>query len=535
MTSTEPRSPQPGGPDAGPAAALERDALLEPVSRRVATIWNIVFWYAAQILVVGRNILLVPVFLEFIGKEEYSAWLVSGFVLAQVTSLDFGLMGVLGQRVAAAYGNRQRDELERLIGGGFVTVAALALIVGALTAAISPFVPGLFDVTPEIAGRLTICFLVVALANSVQLLGFAASGLLRALQRSFLPGLVMVLSEALALGTTAYLVIHGWGLYSIVLGLVARCTFETVGSGLAFCWVGLRQLRLHPVWDRAVAIGLWRLSSYQFLTQIAGRLKTSLDAFLLGVLLGTGAGGGYALTIRAHESVRLFSSGVLGSMVPAMAHLHGEGDVPRLKSFALTSLKVQALLGAIGFGGVIAFNPAFVRLWVGPDIFSGTAVNVFAALAGIAWLLSTTPYETIIARGGFSIIAKVVWFELVLRFVVMAGLVQMIGVLGTPVASLACQVLAFFLPLAWIAAQRLHVTRGESLTTLAGSLKLMLVPLGLATLVSLAAPPASSWAVLIGEAGLYVALCLLGTWLIDRELVRFALRGGRGPGVPLRS
>jgi hypothetical protein len=111
----------------------------------------------------------------------------------------------------------------------------------------------------------------------------------------------------------------------------------------------------------------------------------------------------------------------------------------------------------------------------------------------------------------------------------------MIGVLGTPVASLTCQLLAIFLPLAWIAAQGLHVTHGETLATLAGSLKLMLVPLGLATLVSLAAPPAASWTVLIGEAGLYVALCLLGTWLIDRELVRLALRGGRGAGDPLPS
>jgi O-antigen/teichoic acid export membrane protein len=440
-------------------------------------------------------------------------------------------MGVLGQRVAAAYGDRQRVQLERLIGGGLVTLAVLALVIGVATAAVSPFVPALFDVTPAIARRLTICFLFVAVANSVQLFGFAASGLLRALQRSFLPGLFMVLAEALALGTTAVLVVHGWGLYAIVAGLVARAALQTVGAGAAFCWVGLYRLRLRPVWDGAEARKLWRLSSYQLLTQLAGRFKQSFDAFLLGAVLGTEAGGGYTLTIRAHESVRMFSSGVVGAAVPGMAHLHGDGDTQRLKSVALALFKVQALLGAIGFGGVIAFNPAFMRLWVGPDVFSGQAVSVVAALAAIVWLLSTAPYETVVARGGFATITKVVWFEVVLRFLAMAFLVSWIGVLGTPVASLAGQLLGILLPLTWIVAQGLRVSRAELLATLAGALRLMLLPLGLAAIVSIAVPLASSWVVLVAQAGLFVALCSIGTWLLDRDLVRFALRGGRGAGA----
>lgn len=528
MTSTDPRYPSPGGAASGPTASPEPDALLEPVSRRAATIWNVVFFYAAQILVVARNLVLVPVFFEYIGKEEYNAWLVSGFVLAQITNVDFGVLAVLGQRVAAAYGDRRRPELERLIGGGFATLCVLAGVVGLVTAAISPLVPHFFDVSPEIGRRLTICLLFVALANAIQLLAFTASGLLRALQRSFLPGLFMALAEAAALATTALLVVHGWGLYSIVAGLVARSALEAVGSGVAFGWIALRRLGLRPVWDRAEALVLWRLSSYQFLTQLAGRFKQSLDAFVLGAMLGTQAGGGYALTIRAHESVRMFAAGVVGAAAPSMAHLYGEGEAPRLKGVALTLFKLQALLGAIGFGGVIAFNPAFMRLWVGPDVFSGQTVSVVAALAAIAWLLSTAPYETVMALGRFSTIARVVWVDVILRFLLMMLLMTWIGVLGTPIASLVCQLLAVLVPLGWIAARRLHVSRAELLATLAGVLKLLALPLGLAAIVTLALPPAPSWGILVLEAALYVALCVLGTWLLDRELVRLVLRGGRG-------
>jgi hypothetical protein len=88
-------------------------------------------------------------------------------------------------------------------------------------------------------------------------------------------------------------------------------------------------------------------------------------------------------------------------------------------------------------------------------------------------------------------------------------------------------VLAVLVPLGWIVARALRVSRAELLGTVAGSLKLMLVPLGLAAIVAYALPPAPSWVLLIAEAAVYLVLCALGTWLLDRELVRFALRGGR--------
>lgn len=515
-------------PQHGPASP-EPDPLLEPVSRRTATIWNVAFWYAAQFLVLARNILLVPVFFAYIGKEEYNAWLVSGFVLTQLTNVDFGVMAVMGQRVASAYGDRQRAMLERHIGGGLVTLAVLACVVALLNAAISPFIPRFIDVTPEIARRLTICFLFVGVTNAIQLLAFAMSGLLRSLQRPLLPGLFMVLSELAAFATTALLVVQGWGLYAIVAGLLARSALEGIGSGTA-SFVTLRRLRVRPVFDRGEAVALWRLSSYQFLTQLAGRLKQSLDAFVLGAMLGTQAGGGYALTIRAHESVRMFAAGIVGAAAPSMAHLHGEGRTVRLKSVVLALFEMQSLLAAIGFGGVIAFNQAFMQLWVGPDVFSGQLVNVVAALAAISWLWSTAPYEAVFALGGFSAIAKVVWFDVVLRFLLMALLLMWIGVLGTPVASFVCQLLAVLVPLTWLVARSLQIPRRELLATGARALRLMFLPLALAAIALFALPRAESWGVLVAQGLLYLALCGIGTWLVDRQLVRVVLRGGRGAG-----
>ena len=436
----------------------EDDAVLHPVSRRRAAIWSMVFNYPALALVLVRNLALVPLYLKYIGKTEFDAWLVTGAVLMQLTNVDFGLMGVLMQQVAGAYGNRNRKQLEQLIGTGLILAAAISLLMGGITAGISPFLPMLIDIPPEIGHRLTLCFLIVALANAFQLFGFATGGMLKSLQRSFLPGFFVLLSEIVSLASTVYLILNGWGLYAIALGLAIRAGTEVIGTATTFSWISLRRLKLRLRWDWQQVRRLWSFSVYQFLTQIAGSIKTVMDTFLIGVFVSAKAGGGYALTTRAHDTVRMSSGGFAGALSHPLAHLHGEGNVPRFKEVIFSLFKVTVLTAAMGYGCVMAFNQTFMLVWVGPGIYSGSVINVLAALSGMAYALVMVPYEALFTRAGFSAITKVVWIEVVVRIVVMILLLRTIGVMGAPLASLLCQIFLILLPLTWINAKALHFT-----------------------------------------------------------------------------
>jgi hypothetical protein len=49
----------------------------------------------------------------------------------------------------------------------------------------------------------------------------------------------------------------------------------------------------------------------------------------------------------------------------------------------------------------------------------------------------------------------------------------------------------------------------------------------LAAFVAVAVPPASTWLALFAEAGLFLVACSIATWLLNRELVQYLLRGAR--------
>ncbi len=515
-------------PDIASANSSE-DALLAPVSRRVATIWNTVFAYIALALVLIRNLALVPLYFKFIGAEEYNAWLCTGAVLMQLTSVDFGLMGVLLQQVAAAYGRRDRKHLEQLIGTGLILAAGISLLMGVITAVVGPFLPRLVAMAPATGHRVAVCFLIVAFSNSFELMGFATGGLLKGLQRTFVPGLFLVISELVSLISTLYFLYTGWGLYSIAIGLVLRAFVELSGTAIGFVWIAGVRLKLRPHWSRAQVQSLWNFSAYQFMTQVAGRIKTSIDSFLIGVFLGKDVGGPYVLTTRAHDTVRMFAAGFGGAFSPALSHLHGEGNRHRFKEMIILLFKLQALTAAIGYGGVLALNRSFVFLWVGPDKYLGNAINMAAVFAAIAYQFSVAPFESVFARGGFAAIARVVWFEVVLRIVVMIGLLHVLGVLGTPIASLVCQCFGILLPFIWINAKTLPLSGMELRKLAISAAKLSAFPLIFALLLGLVLPPASTWTILVLEAVAFVAACLIATWLVDRPILLLVLRRGREP------
>jgi hypothetical protein len=66
-------------------------------------------------------------------------------------------------------------------------------------------------------------------------------------------------------------------------------------------------------------------------------------------------------------------SGLIG-----LAQLKGEGSA-RIRPVVLMMLHVHLLLSGLAACALLAFNPAFVARWVGPDLFGGLSLN--AALA----------------------------------------------------------------------------------------------------------------------------------------------------------
>src|SRR5262252_7865952 len=101
--------------------------------RRHVVMWNAVFAYGSLALTVTRNLLLVPLYLHFVPLAEYGAWLATGGALVQLLMTDYGLAGVVTQRIASATGAGAQERIRELIAAALanaVLLGALLAIVG---------------------------------------------------------------------------------------------------------------------------------------------------------------------------------------------------------------------------------------------------------------------------------------------------------------------------------------------------------------------------------------------------------------------
>ena len=489
-----------------------------PRSRRASTLWSLFFSYANSVLVLVRNLALVPLYLHYIETAEYGAWLATGGVLGYLMVVDFGLMGVLSQQAAVAYGAKDSARLQGLLGTGLTIAAALCGLVMVLGVVVSPFVPMMFHLKGEMAGRLTLCFLIVALANGLSLLGFAASGVLQSLQRSFVPGLLNVVAEVCSLSVTVVLLFQGWGLYAIAWGLAVRSTVAVLGNFSRFLWVFRVQMGLRLKWVAADAKSLFRLCTYQFATRAAGQLLYGTDPFLVGVIVGPVAAAMYTLSIRAADTVRLFAGQFSGSLMPGMAHLHGEGDLKQLKSITVMALMVQTMLVAVGMGCVLAFNHDFVGLWIGSSNYAGEAVTVLISLAGIGALIGGVAYNIVYAMGGLPSLTRVTWLEVLVKMPLLIVLVYVVGLWGAATASLVSTTCVANVFIFTLLLRNLKFQRPE-MRDLACTLgRILLPPILLAVAARILLPPTRSWRVFAIEAISYGVVALASMALAERRL-----------------
>lgn len=508
------------------------DQFDQPIKRRVAILWNLIFSYGSLGIVLIRNIALFPLYLIYIDLNEFNGWAATGGILIALTQIDFGLLGVITQQAAVAYGNRDREKLARVLGTGLVCSAVLCLLLFAVIGLAAPWIPYAVGLRGAVATRVAWCFLIVAGSNSLQLLGYVAGGVMRSLQRPFIPGLLRLISESTALGLSWYLVMHGWGLYAIAAGVVGRSVVELVGNITVFAWTsGKLQIRLRA--ERKFARELLTLSGFQFMTQIARALKLGIDPFLVGVFMPAPAALIFTATLKAAETVRLLIVQIPTAIAPSLSHLYGEGNTQRFRSMIFVMFRVQVAVSAIGSAGVIAFNHPFMELWLRQshanvtDLFGGYLISGLIGVWCFGTLASMASYEILFTMGEFTRLSALLWLEQVVRI---AGMIPFLlgGMLwGAPAVSLLAQAWALNWLQNKLLVQKAGLQRSDVWEIVWIHVRHMITPIICIGLFMWLAPMPAGWIELGLQAGVFCLICGIASMLLDRQFAQLIVRRGQ--------
>jgi O-antigen/teichoic acid export membrane protein len=349
------------------------------MTRTSKAIQTSAFGYLKFASAIVLGFVATPMVLGQVDPRAYGLWLALGELFGYLALADVGVFAVLPWTIAEAAGRRNRDEIRHFMANGVAMGLVLAAVTALCVAAVWFLVPSVLGLTADdrLLVREPLAILVAATVASAPLAVFNA--VLIGLQDvTFVGWTAIARSVATAVITVALLALD-WGLYALSIGAAVPMVTHAVLSAV-------RVARTEPAllrgWPRPSAAQIRRLVTEGIGGWLGGfgwKLSAMSNGLVLAAIGRADLIAVYACTSKTTQLLLQLCWIPPDSALVGLAQIHGDGRAARRRDIAdaLFKLYLTAAGGAALL--VLAVNPSFVRWWVGPEFFGGTALNVLLA------------------------------------------------------------------------------------------------------------------------------------------------------------
>ena len=339
--------------------------------------------YGAKLITLGSWVLLTPFILHQLGPSGYGLWIVVGSAVAYGTLLNFGISGAVIKYVAEHCARGESNQAHSLVATALCLYSILGLVAVAISIAIAPVFPDLFNVPPE--ERATAIWLVrlMGLGIGISIPCATTTAVLWGLQRFDLSNLISVIGTIIsAVATVAVLLLGGGVLGMVAVSIAVMLMMQAptiwfiyrIAPELRFGWRGAKRSLV-----RTVISFSWPF----FVMDVADRLQTKTDEIVIGAFLPISAVTPYAIARRLSEVAHILTDQFMRVLVPLASELYAGNDQVRLRSVYITGTRLTlAIFLPVGCTLIILARP-ILTVWVGAAYADYAHLVTILTLAGL--------------------------------------------------------------------------------------------------------------------------------------------------------
>jgi O-antigen/teichoic acid export membrane protein len=381
-------------------------------------------------------LLITPVLAHGLGKEQYGIWVLVTSLSLYVDVLDIGVSAATIKYVAEYHTLGNVDRVRRAICTAFIVLipaGVAALVIGVV---LSHFYPTIFNIDPDLAATTSALVLIIAVPLAVSVPSDTFGGTLGALQRFDLLN-VSLISVLVASALAWWIIIEvGGGLIALgiaaaIIGLAGQATrFLMVRKLVPGATISFR------LFDRSLVRPLASLSAWLAIARSAQIAITRIDTLIVGVLLGAGSAGVYAIGQKlAFAAEKLAVPGTLG-FFPFASELAARRDRDGLREALLTGTRISlAIAGPVTIVLIVLAEP-LIDAWVGPQFADASRVVVYLVAANAIISLSQASFVMMQGGANARTPALLLGLEAVANVGLSVGLGLSMGMQGVALATL---------------------------------------------------------------------------------------------------
>lgn len=339
--------------------------------------------YAGKLITLGTGFFLTPFLLHQLGVDGYGLWVLVGSVVAYSSLLDFGIYTAVIKYVAEYRARGEAERAHELVATSLRLYTVLGIIAIALSAAVAPIFPAIFNVPPEERASATWLVLLMGTTVGISLPCMTVTAVLRGLHRFDLVNLVDTAGALISAAATVITLLLGGG----VLGMVAiniPVTLAMQAVSVAFVNRAAPELRFG--WQGARRESVRTVLSFSLsplVTNLAGKLKTRTDEVVIGAFLPISAVAPYAIARRLSEVAQLLTNQFMKVILPLASEFDAQADRARLRLlYTMGTRLTLAIFLPIGCTVAILAGP-ILTVWVGAAYADYAELVVILAVAGL--------------------------------------------------------------------------------------------------------------------------------------------------------
>ncbi len=403
---------------------------------------------------------MMPFIIHSLGDRMYGLWMIVGSFLGFYGMFDFGLASAVQRYISRAVGNKDHEEINKVMNTSLFLFTAIGVVTLLITAIIVIFVTFFSKNISEInIFRQVIIILGLSIATGFPMRVFSAI-----LLSNLRYDIYTFVEMAKLLVRTVLAVIFlkaGYGILALAL-----ITFGVEFAGYIFRFILVKVMFKYIILsrtliDKARIKPLFKYSIVTFSIQISDRLRSSVDNFVIAAFLGLNFVTPYAIAFNLKQYLGKFITSAMDLTMPVFSQYEAKGDYKSIREKFMFITKLSSYLSILVGGTLIIFGKAFIARWVGEKYLSSYPILVVLVVPAIIASMQTPSVQLLygISKHKFYAISNAV--EGVANFILSLILVRKFGIMGVALGTaIPMVVIKFFVqPVYTCRAIRLNVYR----------------------------------------------------------------------------
>lgn len=346
---------------------------------------NVFAYYLNFIVAAAVGIVVNPLLLSALGPLLFGVW------KSLQRFLDFAsipggqgsqaLKWIVASRAALTGEDKRRD-----VGAAIIVwvrwIPAAIVVAAGVTIAMPLLIKGI----PEEARSVAYAAAAILAANAV-LAGLLSipDAVLVGVNQGYKSMLVTTLAFVVSNAAMIVAAFSGWPLWSLaVIVLVAAAANAAVTllvAKRAVKWWGASRPTT-PDLRRVLGYSAWTLGWW-----LIDRLFLASELIVISVMVGAVAVTHYTFTTYLMQFVLSIALVTASGFMPRLGSQLGTSDLSAAAERARSVRHLVIGVAVLGSGAVLAFNGAFVTMWVGADQYLGTMTNALLVVCGLQFAL----------------------------------------------------------------------------------------------------------------------------------------------------